>query len=66
MDFLKAAAGYWNPLRNTFVFGSQELCPTVDEFRTVSGIQVSDTPILPHFRFVYLAELKNLCSGSKR
>ena len=22
MDFLKAAAGYWNPLRHTFVFGS--------------------------------------------
>ena len=32
MDFLKAAACYWNPIRHTFVFGSQELCPTVEEF----------------------------------
>ena len=32
MDFLKAAVGYWNPLRHTFVFGSQELCPTIEEF----------------------------------
>ena len=66
VDFLKAAACYWNPFRHTFVFGSQELCPTVEEFRAVSGIQASDTPILPRFRLKYLEELKKLCSGSER
>ena len=66
MDFLEAAASYWNPLRHTFVFGSQELCPTVEESRAVSGIQVSDTPILPRFHLKYLEELKKLCSGSER
>ena len=38
MDFLKAAACYWNLIRHTFVFGSQELCPTVEEFRVISDM----------------------------
>ena len=66
IDFLKAAAGFWNPFRHTFVFGSQELCPTVEEFRAISGIQVSNIPILPRSHLGYLAELKKLCSGSER
>ena len=66
IEFLKAAAGFWNPFRHTFVFGSQELCPTIEEFAAISGIQVSGTPILPRPRLGYLAELKKLCSGSER
>ena len=66
MEFLKAAAGFWNLFRHTFVFGSQELCPTIEEFAAISGIQVSGTPILPRSRLGYLAELKKLCSGSER
>ena len=65
MDFLKAVAGFWNLFLHTFVFGSQELCPTIEEFRAISGIQVSDIPILPRSRLGYLAELKKLCSGSE-
>ena len=38
IDFLKVAASYRNPLCHTFVFNSQELCPTVEDFRAVSGI----------------------------
>ena len=33
ISFLQAAVHHWNPIRHTFVFGSQELCPTVEEFR---------------------------------
>ena len=66
VDFLKAAAGYWNPFYHTFVFGFQELCPTVEEFRAVSSIHVSDTSIFPRLCFGYLAELKKLCSGFER
>ena len=66
MDFLNAAMSFWNPIRHTFVFDSQELWPTVEEFRAISGIQVSDTSILPRFHFGYVAELRKLCSGFER
>ena len=66
VSFLQAAMHHWNPIRHTFVFGSQELCPTVEEFRVISGIEISDIPILPRSRFGYLGELKKLCGGSER
>ena len=66
MDFLRAAMSYWNPMRHTFIFGVQELCLTVEEFRVVSGIHLTNVPILPRPRFGYLAELKKLCSGTER
>ena len=66
ISFLQAAVHHWNPIRHTFVFGSQELCPTVEEFRVISGIEISDIPILPRSRFGYLGELKKLCGGSER
>ena len=31
-DLLAAAASFWDPIRHVFVFNSQELCPTVEEF----------------------------------
>ena len=36
-DLLRAAASFWDPIRHVFVFNSQELCPTVEEFRTISA-----------------------------
>ena len=47
---LHAAARFWDPEVHVFRFGSQELCPTVEEFHAYLGSHDSAEPIIPMIR----------------
>ncbi|KAI8568359.1 hypothetical protein RHMOL_Rhmol02G0192000 [Rhododendron molle] len=47
---LHAATRFWDPEVHVFRFGSQELCPTVEEFHAYLGSHDSTEPIVPMLR----------------
>ncbi|KAL7204638.1 hypothetical protein ACSBR2_017673 [Camellia fascicularis] len=48
--FLHVAARYWNPITYVFHFGSQEMCPTLEEFQALMESR-HDEEIMPQPRF---------------
>ena len=58
--FLHAAAWYWNPITHVFHFGSQEMCPTLEEFQALMDSQ-HDKEIMLQLHFGHAQALGQMC-----
>lgn len=58
--FLHAAALCWNPITHVFHFGSQEMCPTLEEFQALMESH-RDKEIMFQPRFGHAQALGRMC-----
>ncbi|KAL7163921.1 hypothetical protein ACSBR2_039936 [Camellia fascicularis] len=40
--FLHVVARCWNPITHVFRFGSQEMCPTIEEFQALMEFRLNE------------------------
>ncbi|KAL7229627.1 hypothetical protein ACSBR2_008188 [Camellia fascicularis] len=62
-SFLHAIARCWNPITHVFHFGSQEMCPTIEEFQALMESRHNEE-IIPQSRFSHAQALGWMCGFS--
>ncbi|KAH7860343.1 hypothetical protein Vadar_012343 [Vaccinium darrowii] len=64
-SLLCAATRFWDGSHHVFRFNMEELCPTIDEFEFLVGMELSGPPVVPLFCHPFGETLQSLCGLSK-